>query len=205
LSSPEFPPDLIAEVLAGRVSSEDADAAFDRLISAVHAGEIDPTWWPVIGLSEDEATMVLEGRSFPDIADARRSRSDRMAMTESLSRWLSTVDGPSVFLPWGWYGRPYDNAHQLTASLFSPDQIALQFDHILLLVATGYGSIEVDSPSGRPGSPAADEEWTTITVEGIGLLAFISSDTDLANDATVQSARDAFFTLVAPRPEPPLG
>ena len=123
-------------------------------------------------------------------------------MLDTLINWLALVDGPTLFLPWGWYGRPYDNAHELTASLYGPGQIVLQFDHSLLLVATGYTSIEVDSPPERPGSPPADEGWTTLTVEGIGLLAFISSDADDPNDATVQSARDAFFTLVAPRPEP---
>lgn len=126
-------------------------------------------------------------------------------MTETLRRWLATVDGPSLFLPWGWYGRPYDNAHELTASLLSPGQIALQFDHSLLVIATGYTSIEVDSPSGRPGSPSATEDWTTLTVDGITLLTFISSDSDAGwDDATVQSDRDAYFVLIAPRLEPPV-
>jgi hypothetical protein len=127
-------------------------------------------------------------------------------MTETLHRWLATVFGPSLFLPWGWYGRPYDNAHELTASLISPGQVALHFDHSLLVVATGYTSIEVDSPSGRPGGPVAAEYWTTLTVEGITLLTFISSDSELArwDDATIQSDRDSCFVLVAPRAESPL-
>jgi hypothetical protein len=117
-------------------------------------------------------------------------------MTEILRRWLAEFDGPSLFLPWGWYGRPYDNVHELTASLLTPGQVALQFDHSLLVVAT----IEVDSLSGRSESPAATDGWTTLTADGITLLMFISSDSESANwdEATIQSDRDSFFVLVAP-------
>ena len=75
MNASDFPPDLISELLAGRLSSDEADALFDRLIGAVHAGEIDPEWWSVIGLSEDEAGMVLWGRSFDEIAKLREPRS----------------------------------------------------------------------------------------------------------------------------------
>jgi hypothetical protein len=74
--APEFPPDLIAELIAGRISPDAADDVFDRLIDAVHAGEVDPAWWPIIGLSEDEATMVLWGRSLLEIAKARMLQAD---------------------------------------------------------------------------------------------------------------------------------
>ncbi len=65
---------LVDRVLAGEVSNEEAYEEFERLIDDVHAGRVSTDWPTVLGLTDDEATVVLHGRPWAEIAEIRRAR-----------------------------------------------------------------------------------------------------------------------------------
>ena len=123
--------------------------------------------------------------------------------TGALKDWLRHARGPSLYFPWGWYGRPYDNAHMLTGSIFSRAEVALEFDESILIVASGIGSITVDSTLDPGPAPRASTEWTTVTVDGLALLSLIWSESEFEErgDVQMQVERNTFFVMVAPRPD----
>lgn len=59
---------------AGQVSEDEADEMFDRLIADVHEGRLPEEWRHILGLTDDEATIVLHGGSWREVAERRRSR-----------------------------------------------------------------------------------------------------------------------------------
>lgn len=65
---------LVDGVLAGEVSDEEAYEEFERLIDDVHAGRMSTDWPTILGLTDDEATVVLHGRPWAEIAEIRRAR-----------------------------------------------------------------------------------------------------------------------------------
>lgn len=59
---------------AGQVTEEEADETFDRLITDVHEGRLPEDWPVILGLTDDEATIVLHGGPWSEVAARRRSR-----------------------------------------------------------------------------------------------------------------------------------
>ena len=57
--------------------------------------------------------------------------------------WFSSVGGGSLYLPNGWFGRPYDGIHQLTYIEHRPHKLLMELDNQLLLVFTDLGSVDV--------------------------------------------------------------
>lgn len=49
-------------------------------------------------------------------------------MVAAVVTWFSGVRGASLKLPNGWFGRPYDNLHQLTGARVSGDALVLVLD-----------------------------------------------------------------------------
>ena len=61
------------------------------------------------------------------------------AVLAAVVAWFSQAKLASIELPNGWFGRPYDNLHQLTWSSATQHKVLLEFDHQLLLVITDPG------------------------------------------------------------------
>ena len=121
--------------------------------------------------------------------------------TRTLRDWPGITDGPSLFLPWGWFGRPFDNAHEVTGSILSPRQVVLELDRSLLVVASGIGSIEIDARPQAAETPVASPGWTTLTIGQVTLLTVIWSESDFesGDDLHIRYARNTYFVLIAPR------
>ena len=67
----------------------------------------------------------------------------------SLRQWFSRVKLASLELPHGWFGRPYDNLHQLTWSAATTHKVLLELDHQILLILTDPGPAEITSDLAR--------------------------------------------------------
>jgi len=52
----------------------------------------------------------------------------------SLEEWFSSAKTASMELPDGWFGRPYDNMHQLTWAAARPEKLLLELDGQLYLI-----------------------------------------------------------------------
>jgi len=51
--------------------------------------------------------------------------------------WFQRTGGGSLVLPDGWFGRPFDNLHQLTFSCARPNAILIELDDQLHLLLNG--------------------------------------------------------------------
>ena len=58
--------------------------------------------------------------------------------------WFAEAELASLELPGGWFGRPYDNLHQLTWSGATKHKLLLELDGQLFLVVTDPGDVEVN-------------------------------------------------------------
>jgi hypothetical protein len=64
---------------------------------------------------------------------------------EMIIDWFTRVQAASLELPNGWFGRPYDNLHQLTWAGATEHKLLLELDHQLLLILTDPGDVDLDS------------------------------------------------------------
>ena len=62
-----------------------------------------------------------------------------------ITDWFTRVQAPSLELPNGWFGRPYDNLHQLTWADATEHKLLLELDSQLLLILTDPGDVDLDS------------------------------------------------------------
>lgn len=53
-----------------------------------------------------------------------------------LERWFQRTGGGGLILPDGWFGRPYDNIHQLTYLKSRPRKVLIELDEQLYLIIT---------------------------------------------------------------------
>lgn len=58
------------------------------------------------------------------------------AVLQVIIEWYARVRLASLELPLGWFGRPFDNLHELTWSAARPHKILLEFDRQILLIVT---------------------------------------------------------------------
>jgi hypothetical protein len=66
---------------------------------------------------------------------------------QQVTSWFETQSAAGLILPGGWFGRPYDNQHQLTWAQARPTKLVLELDHRLLLVLTEPGLPRPDGAS----------------------------------------------------------
>ena len=64
------------------------------------------------------------------------------AVLQAISGWFAQVKLASLEMPRGWFGRPYDNLHQLTWSVARDHKVLLELDRQLLLVITDPAGVE---------------------------------------------------------------
>ena len=64
---------------------------------------------------------------------------DTASALRQVTAWFDTVGTAGLQLPNGWFGRPYDNRHELTWSQARPHKLLLELDAQLLLVLTDPG------------------------------------------------------------------
>ncbi len=57
--------------------------------------------------------------------------------------WFARIKLASVELPRGWFGRPFDNLHQLTWSAALDHKVLLELDRQLLLIITDPAEAEL--------------------------------------------------------------
>jgi|SRR5579859_374882 len=65
-----------------------------------------------------------------------------MTFTNTVQRWFKDEAGGSLFLPDGWYGRPYDNWHALTSIEESGNTLTIILDQKLTLRFDGLKSVK---------------------------------------------------------------
>lgn len=59
-----------------------------------------------------------------------------MSFPNTIQQWFSTQFGGSLYLPDGWYGRPYDNQHMLTSINEAGSELTITLDNNLVLKFT---------------------------------------------------------------------
>jgi hypothetical protein len=57
-----------------------------------------------------------------------------MSRAKQISEWFQRTGGGGLELPDGWFGRPFDNIHQLTAVDEHRSALIVELDEALLLV-----------------------------------------------------------------------
>ena len=65
-----------------------------------------------------------------------------MSFTNTVQQWFKDEWGGSLFLPDGWYGRPYDNQHALTSVEESGNVLTIVLDRKLTLRFEGLKSVK---------------------------------------------------------------
>lgn len=65
-----------------------------------------------------------------------------MKFTNIVQQWFKDEWGGSLLLPDGWYGRPYDNQHSLTAIEETGEMLTITLDRKLTLRFEGLKSVE---------------------------------------------------------------
>lgn len=63
-------------------------------------------------------------------------------ITSVLEKWFKRTGGGGLILPDGWFGRPYDNFHQLTYIKSRPQKVLIELDEKLYLIITKPTSTE---------------------------------------------------------------
>ena len=64
---------------------------------------------------------------------------DTTGTLKAVSDWFAGNGRAGLHLPGGWFGRPYDNAHQLTWSAARSSKAIIELDGQLLLILTDPG------------------------------------------------------------------
>lgn len=64
---------------------------------------------------------------------------------EVITDWFTRVRVASLVLPNGWFGRPYDNLHELTWAGATRHKLLVELDSQLLLILTDPGDVDFDS------------------------------------------------------------
>lgn len=65
------------------------------------------------------------------------SNHDHEAFLGKVRAWFASGRRPGVVLPTGWFGRPYDNQHELTWAAAHGDRMFLELDDSQLLMIVG--------------------------------------------------------------------
>jgi len=80
----------------------------------------------------------------------RVGQNDRMAdaaaALRKVNEWFAAVGYAGLVLPSGWFGRPYDNWHELTWACARSTKLLVELDGQLLLVLTEPGVPQVEGP-----------------------------------------------------------
>jgi hypothetical protein len=63
--------DILELIYNEKISLKEAYRLCDEMIEEVHRGERDPHWWPVLGLSDYEATAFAHGASLENLVKLR--------------------------------------------------------------------------------------------------------------------------------------
>ncbi|SEL43645.1 hypothetical protein [Streptacidiphilus jiangxiensis] len=66
---------------------------------------------------------------------------------EQLVHWYEAERTAGLILPRGWFGRPYDNRHELTWTQARRTKLVLELDHQLLLVLTEPAMPRTEGPN----------------------------------------------------------
>lgn len=69
-----------------------------------------------------------------------------MSMKTVIQQWFDAQFGGSLLLPDGWYGRPYDNQHMLTAIAESDHDLSIALDNRLTLHFEGLQGVTSTAP-----------------------------------------------------------
>jgi hypothetical protein len=66
------------------------------------------------------------------------------SILEVVEQWFREVGSASLKLPSGWFGRPYDNLHRLTAAHALADRLILVLDNQMVLTLAHPTNVAVD-------------------------------------------------------------
>lgn len=107
--SDDVPRDILEDIRSGRVTPEQASQIFEALIDAVHAGDRDPAWWTVLGMTMEEASVVAHGRPWVEAVSIREGATlaaatsgdlgadyaeaaEAWTASEDAAAWATTID-----------------------------------------------------------------------------------------------------------------
>ena len=65
-----------------------------------------------------------------------------MSIKTIVQTWFAENFGGSLFLPDGWYGRPYDNQHNLTSIDENRDSVVIVLDNRITLQFVGLHAVK---------------------------------------------------------------
>jgi hypothetical protein len=78
----------------------------------------------------------------------------------AIAKWFDQVRLAGLELPTGWFGRPFDNLHQLTWSASATRKVLLELDEQILVVLTQPERVEViDNDLHVVGSKQVVVDW----------------------------------------------
>lgn len=66
-----------------------------------------------------------------------------MKKEKIIQSWFDDKGGGSLITPEGWFGRPYDNFHQLTFLLIRPNKVIVELDEQLYLIFSDLQSVYI--------------------------------------------------------------
>lgn len=64
-----------------------------------------------------------------------------MPHASTVQQWFNAHMGGSLYLPDGWYGRPYDNQHLLTSIAEAGNELSMTLDRNLMLKFEGIQAV----------------------------------------------------------------
>lgn len=94
---------------------------------------------------------------------------------DTVRDFFATMGYAGLILPSGWFGRPFDNLHQLTRSEASEQSLLIELDNQLVLTFSG-------------------ELWATPTDEGLRLGGFTSLAWDWTEIGSTASHHEQFMS-----------
>lgn len=66
------------------------------------------------------------------------------SVVETIRNWFERTQGGGVILPDGWFGRPYDNFHQLSYIELRPHKLLLELDNQLFFMFTELSGVKIE-------------------------------------------------------------
>ena len=126
---------------------KDKFSAVSWLVIGVVIALIGVVWGAMakqwLGLLASACVLVYGvGQIRPIIAEGKHNALAAMSASETVRQWFAKEHGGGLILPDGWFGRPYDNQHQLTLIKHEDNTLTLVLDSRLMLMFEGLRGVK---------------------------------------------------------------
>lgn len=100
-------------------------------------------------------------------------------MVSALVSWFGGVGGASLKLPNGWFGRPFDNLHRLTAAQVDGNEMVLVLDDMQRMSISTPASIRVEPKSASLiGASRVEWRWVEYGTSAAHVEVFEGGDVE---------------------------